>query len=83
MPLDKMQILDEFSSACGGNKWLFIQRRFGEATAQLTAQTNVDNYSALFEWHLDDQLIIPVIWPSENKFFFPKPSKPQHLTRGW
>ena len=51
------------------------------STAQLTAQTdNIDNYSSLFEWYLDDQLIIPQSGRAKINFSF-QTSKPQHLAR--
>ena len=51
------------------------------STAQLTAQTdNIDNYSSLFEWYLDDQLIIPQSGRAKTGFSF-QTSKPQHLAR--
>lgn len=51
------------------------------SSAQLTAQTNnVDNFSSLFEWYLDDQLIIPQSGRAKTSFSF-QTSKPQHLAR--
>lgn len=71
--------LDDFSAPSVEINVLYSGTLGG--AAQLNAQTNnIDDYGSLFEWYLDDQLIIQQSGRAKISFVF-QTTKPQHLVR--